>query len=338
MHIQVKQEANHFNFIRLFAAFLVFYGHAFVFMGTHTNTILGHGLGLFIFFTISGYLISMSWDLDPSLKRYFIKRSLRIFPALIVVILFSIFVLGPFMTTMSLKDYFDNPTLFRYFQNIFLYVSFYLPGVFENNHYPNAVNGSLWSLPVEFFMYILVAIFAQGKRYIKHISLGAFIIFAFLTIFWARVSPDPIVIYGSDLRQVAINGTFFWAGAVMYHWNIKRFFSFESFVIVLLILIFVYQWSYFYSIVSLVFIPFLVLSFGFSNSRYLSFFNKADYSYGFYIYAFPIQQSIIYLFPSISALWFLVSGFLVTMIFAALSWHIVEKPMMRLKPKKDCNV
>ena len=82
---------------------------------------LTHGLGLFIFFSISGYLISMSWDMDPSLKRYFIKRALRIFPALIVVVLLSVFVLGPLLTTWSLKDYFNSPSLSMYLKNIFLY-------------------------------------------------------------------------------------------------------------------------------------------------------------------------------------------------------------------------
>ncbi len=334
MKIVIKHEANHFNFIRLFAAFLVFCGHAYVLSGRKIDIALSHGLGLFIFFSISGYLISMSWNLDPSIKRYFIKRALRIFPALAVVVVLSVFVLGPMMTTLSLKEYFDSPALWRYMENIFLHISFYLPGVFEHNHVPNAVNGSLWSLPVEFFMYILVAIFAQGKEYMKYVVLIAFLIFCILTVTWARVTSEMLVIYGTDIRQVVIDGTFFWAGAVMYHWNIKQYFSFETFVIALLLLIFVSQWGAVYSIVSLALIPFVVLAFGFSKSHYLSIFNKADYSYGFYIYAFPVQQSIIYLFPEISITWYLISGFVVTMFFAVLSWHFVEQPMMRLKPKK----
>ena len=184
------------------------------------------------------------------------------------------------------------------------------------------------------FMYILVALFAQGRQYIKYIVLGVFIVFAILTVTWARVTQDMVVVYNTDLRQIIIDGTYFWAGATMYHWNIKRFFSFELFVIALLLLLFLHQWHQLYAIASFILVPFLVLSFGFSKANYLSIFNKADYSYGFYIYAFPVQQSIIYLFPAISTLWYLVSGFIVTMFFAVLSWHFVEKPMMRLKPKK----
>lgn len=334
MSIQPRQDANHFNFIRFIAAFLVFYGHAYIFMGHPLNTFLNHELGVFIFFAISGYLISLSWERDPSIMRYFQRRSLRIFPALIVVVLLSIFILGPIMTTWTWDKYFSSPYLFSYLKNIFLYISYYLPGVFEHNTVPNAVNGSLWSLPAEFFMYILVVIFAQKKKYTKYIVGFVFILFASLTVLWARVSPHMIVIYGTDMRQVVITGTFFWAGAVMYHWDFKKYFTFENFIIVLLLLLFLYRWPYIYSIASLFLIPFLVLTFGFSNAHTLLFFNKFDYSYGFYIYAFPVQQSIIYLYPNITPFMFLSFGFVITMIFASLSWHYVEQPMMQFKPKR----
>jgi len=329
------QESNHFNFIRLFAAFLVFYGHAYIFMGHPISIILNHEMGLFIFFSISGYLISLSWSKDPSIIRYIKRRSLRIFPALIVVVLLSIFILGPIMTTWPLDKYFSSPHLYSYFKNIFLYISYYLPGVFEHNVVANAVNGSLWSLPAEFLMYLIVIIIGQKRLWTKYLTLLLFIIFGTLTIVWARVDTQAYVIYNTDVRQVLITGTYFWAGALLFHWNIKRLFSFESFVIVTLFLFFIYQWSYIYSIISMILIPFLVLTFGFSNAHILKIFNKFDYSYGFYIYAFPVQQSIIYLYPNITPLFYLISGFVLTMLFAALSWHFVEEPMMKFKPKKS---
>lgn len=333
MKIDAKQESNQFNFIRLFAAFLVFYGHAHILMGGSVNTVLDHGLGVFIFFAISGYLISMSWEKDPSLRRFFIRRSLRIFPGLIAVTFLSTFVLGPILTTWTLHDYFTSLQLLLYLKNIFLYISYNLPGVFEHNIYPNAVNGSLWSLPVEFFMYILVAVFGISYKYTKYVVLGILFLFLFLALA-SKTAPDIIIVYGVDLRSVITTGVFFWAGAVIFHWNIKRFFSFEGFVMAIFCLIFIYQWNDLYSIASLLIIPFAVLSFGFSHSNILSLFNKFDYSYGFYIYAFPIQQAILYLMPKTSLLLFLSTGFIVTMIFAALSWHFIERPMMLLKPKQ----
>lgn len=335
MTINNPENTNHFNFLRMFAAFLVFYGHSHVFLALPLHTVLNHEIGLYLFFSISGYLISMSWEKDPSLKRFFIKRSLRIFPALIVVTLLSVFLLGPIMTTWVLSDYFMDKNIFLYLKNIFLYISYALPGVFEHNVVPNAVNGSLWSLPVEFLMYILIAIVGQNFKTTKYFIFILFVLFSSLTITWANHSNDQLIIYGTNAKDIIRTGVFFWAGAFMYHWNIKQYFSFESFALSLLCLIFLYQWNDAYTLVSLFLIPFTVLSFGFSESKFLSFFNKSDYSYGFYIYAFPVQQSIVYLYPHISLFDFLSVGLIITMIFAVLSWHLIEKPMMHLKVRKN---
>ena len=335
MSLQDKHTTNHFNFIRLFAAFLVFYGHSYVLTGSVAHTFFNHEVGIYIFFAISGYLISKSWHNDPSLKRFFIRRSLRIFPALAVVILLSILLLGPLMTTLSTEQYFHSPHIYNYLTNIFLYITFYLPGLFEHNPVPNAVNGSLWSLPAEFFMYIVVAFIGKIKNSAKYITLALFISFVLISLLWAK-SPtsQPLVIYATDLRQVIITGAYFWAGSLMYHWNFKRFFNFENFTIALIVLVFSYQFPHIYGYISIFIIPFLVLSFGLSSSNSLSIFNKFDYSYGFYIYAFPIQQSVAYLFPSIHIAIYLLSTFTITMLLSALSWHLIESPMLRLKPKR----
>jgi len=336
MKIVTHQETNQFNFLRLFAAFLVFFGHGHVLLGLVPTTVLSHGLGVYIFFSISGYLISMSWDKDPSLYRFFIRRSTRIFLALIVCILLSVVILGPILTTLSMKDYFAHGATLIYIQNILLHISYYLPGVFEQNPVPNAVNGSLWSLPVEFMMYILVAVIGSivGKFYLKYIVLILFIFLLFTTKYWALETQDFIIFYGMDLKTIVYTGVYFWAGAFFYHFNFKKYFSFETFAIVFLLLIFMFQWENIYSWLSYFLIPFVVLSFGFSASNYLNIFNKADYSYGLYIYAFPVQQTMVYLYPKLSINSHLIIGFTITIILASLSWHLIEKPSLRLKPKK----
>lgn len=329
-------ENNQFNFLRLFAAFLVFYGHGLIFLGHIPNTILGHKLGVYIFFAISGYLISMSWDREPNIVSYFIKRALRIFPALVVVVSLSVLLLGPLLTTLPLKEYFANEHTIGYFSNIILYVTYYLPGVFESLPVPNAVNGSLWSLPVEFLMYILVAVlgvFFRGKM--TFVAPLLFLILAYFTISWALVTEDFIVVYGINIKSIIYTSVYFWAGATIYHLNLKRFFSFESFVLVFLVLIFLYQWKQIFNVALLFFLPFLVLCFGLSKSQKLSFFNKADYSYGLYIYAFPVQQTLVFLFPQNGLLFHLSIGFFITLLLSALSWHYIEKPMLSLKPKSN---
>ncbi|MDD3609828.1 MAG: acyltransferase [Halothiobacillaceae bacterium] len=334
--MNAHQEGNQFNFLRFFAAFLVFYGHQYILSGSWPGTALSHNMGVYIFFVISGYLISMSWDKDPSLGRFFIKRSVRIFPALFVCVLLSVFVLGPAVSSLSVYEYFESVPTWVYLGNVFLHVSYYLPGVFEGNPHPNSVNGSLWSLPVEFLMYILVAVLGvllNSAKLVKYSVLFVFLVFLLLTKFWALDAKEVIVFYGMDLKTVIYTGVFFWAGALMYHLKAWRYFTFEIFVLSLLVFLFSLQWGEVASWLQYILVPLLVLSFGFSSVKVLRFFNKADYSYGLYIYAFPVQQFLVFVNPG-HLYWNLFIGFAVTLVFAALSWHWVEKPFLAMKPKR----
>jgi len=56
-----------------------------------------------------------------------------------------------------------------------------------------------------------------------------------------------------------------------------------------------------------------------------------DYSYGIYIYAFPVQQSIAALFPGISILQMILISAIVTTLLAILSWHLLERRSLKLK-------
>ena len=155
-----EQRTNNFDFVRFAAAFFVIYGHCNILFGYSPPLILGmniSSIGVTIFFSLSGFLVTDSWERQPRLTSFFIKRSLRIFPALIVVTLLTTFVLGPLMTRDVLSEYLRNPQTWDYLRNALLYISYSLPGVFAENIYKDAVNGSLWSLPPEFFCYICVA-------------------------------------------------------------------------------------------------------------------------------------------------------------------------------------
>lgn len=152
---------NNFDLLRFIGAALVLFGHSFVFLGRPEPLAFGwlpYGpLGVYMFFTISGFLIVKSWNYDPCWYRFLARRALRIFPALAVCILLTLFVLGPALTTVSLTDYFRNPATYLYLLNVILLPIYSLPGVFADNTFPNAVNGSLWSLPLEFALYLSVA-------------------------------------------------------------------------------------------------------------------------------------------------------------------------------------
>lgn len=329
-------KSNNLNALRLIAAGLVLYGHSFVFLGLREPLFLSWlplgVLGVFVFFTISGYLVSQSWERDPHWLRFFSRRALRIFPGLMVCVLLSILVLGPLLSSLSIKDYFSHAATWGYLENIFLFITYYLPGVFEKNRVANAVNGSLWSLPAEFFMYCIVAVagLISSKRWI---SMLLFVFFALMSYFWAHRTQDMLVIYRTDVRQVFMCGTYFWAGAVFYKYRLDAYFNLTNTMAACILLLCLVPDIELLRTASWVFLPFVVLAFGFSNSPALTrLLGNSDLSYGIYIYAFPIQQAIVFLYPNIGLLSYLIVCFSLTSILAFLSWHLVESKALSFKP------
>ena len=328
---------NNLNTLRLVSAWIVLYSHAFSLAGKPTPLFLSWiplgPLGVYVFFIISGYLVIESWQRDPNVFRFFARRVLRIFPGFVVCIGLTVFVLGPVLTTLPLYDYITSPLTRGYLENIALYISYSLPGVFALNVYPNAVNGSIWSLPIEFAMYIGIAavgVLRGGKYAVLILALSS----AAVTYFWANHATGATIFFASDLRQIFICGTYFWLGAIFYLWNLKRFFSLSNVIIAMIILLSLEPWSTWLQVAAWAFLPLLVLGFGLSYSPLFSrFTSKGDYSYGIYIYAFPVQQTVSMYFPKESVSFQIVLSSVFAIVLAVISWHVVEQPALNLKPK-----
>jgi peptidoglycan/LPS O-acetylase OafA/YrhL len=337
MTSSVNVNRNNLDAVRIGAAFLVLVGHCYVLKGLpefHFLSWLPLGpLGVYIFFTISGYLVVESWRRDPHIVRFFARRALRIFPGLAVCILLTTFVLGPSLTSLPLKEYFAHPLIPLYLWNIALYPVFALPGVFEHNVLPHAVNGSLWSLPIEFLMYLVVGVVGllRGNRWTL---LALALVSAGLCLFWANTATEMLVVYASDLRQAVLCGTYFWVGAVFREFDLKRYFSLSGTVLAFVVLFSLEPWTPTLRAASWVLIPTLVLSFGFARSPALSWLTRSgDYSYGVYIYAFPVQQTVVSLWPNLAVGPYIVLVSAIVLVLAAASWHLVEAPALRLKPR-----
>ncbi len=193
MNQKKNQRDNNFDFLRFLAASVVIVSHNFVIFrlkepGLYNYNTLG-GIGVSIFFVMSGFLITKSWKENPHFITFLKKRSLRIFPALFFIILFCSFVLGPIVTTLDLIEYFKNGQTWSYLKNLFLYpFQFNLPGVFQNNPFPNVVNGPLWTLPIEFLMYVSIGIIGLfgliNKKIIVPIIIISLLILNLLILFY----------------------------------------------------------------------------------------------------------------------------------------------------------
>jgi peptidoglycan/LPS O-acetylase OafA/YrhL len=344
---------NNLTALRWFAACLVLYGHAFVFLGLPEPLFLQWvpmgPLGVYIFFAISGYLVAQSWQRDPSVPRFLAKRALRIFPGLLVCTLLSVLALGPWLTTLDIATYWRNEHTLGYFTNLALYMTYHLPGVFAQNKLPHAVNGSLWSLPVEFFMYLLLAILGlcsawfsktnsasqsiQEPSKCSHwLTVMATVSLMGLTALWAWPSTDAWVFYRTDLRQIPLCGVYFMVGASLFQLKLNKYFSLSNVVLAVVLWLCLSREPQVFAMASWVVLPFVVLAFGLGRHTWLSRWHARDYSYGIYIYAFPVQQTWVSFWPQMPLWAYLLCTFVTTVALAALSWHFVERPSLKFKP------
>ncbi|WP_057380457.1 acyltransferase family protein [Pseudomonas aeruginosa] len=156
---------NSMNIMRLLAALAVIYGHASAVTGRGPGDLflqfVGYkfigGVAVDVFFVLSGFLITASAMSGKGIRYFVVSRVLRIYPALIICVVLSVFLLGPLLTVSH--EYWVSTATWRYlFGNATAYrTEYFLPGVFSGLHDP-AVNGSLWSLLVEVRLYLMVGI------------------------------------------------------------------------------------------------------------------------------------------------------------------------------------
>ena len=345
----VTPEPHHHNnltALRWFAACLVLYGHAHAFLGLPEvlfMQIVPMGLlGVYIFFAISGYLVAQSWSRDPHVLRFMAKRALRIFPGLVVCTLLSVLVLGPLLTSLDANAYWQNEHTLGYLSNIALYISYHLPGVFANNAWPHAVNGSLWSLPVEFFMYLLLALIGlvgalvqaalNNQRATAWLVGGMSLLFIALAALWALPTQEAMVVYRTDLRHIPMCGVYFMVGASLYCFQWEKHFTLSNVLLALVAWLSLSHRTQWFAMASWLVLPFVVMAFGLARHPWLVRMHTRDYSYGIYIYAFPVQQTVASFWPQMPLPAYLLSTFVITVALAAISWHFVEKPALKLKP------
>ncbi|MDR3543876.1 MAG: acyltransferase [Desulfosporosinus sp.] len=330
---------NNFDFIRFVAAVLVVISHSFpLSLGNNLREplmILTKGqltlgtMAVDIFFIISGFLITQSYDRSNNFIRFIKARVLRIYPALIVVVFLSAFILGPIVTSLSITDYFRSYQTYRYLTSAFIFhaLSNNLPGVFSNNIYAPAVNGSLWTLAYEFKFYLLVGFLGLTRILNRKTVLALFLLSFASSIFLTT---------HKGLMQYCHLLNFYSAGMLIYlareyiPLNIKL--AFTSFVLLLISCfighlqdVSVFCGSYF------------IMYFAFNTRLNLSNFAKyGDFSYGVYIFAFPVQQTIIHFFGGSMAYPILIFLYSlpIVLLCAILSWHLVEKVALQLKSYK----
>lgn len=329
---------NSFNFIRLIAAVSVVYSHSYAIVGAHEPRIGSVNLGetgVWIFFLLSGYLVSASWHQHPRFNIFLAKRALRIFPGLLVMLVTTI-IIGALFSTLKLHDYLSSQQTVSYLNNIFLYVpQFSLPGVFDTNRYPSVVNGSIWTLSYEFTMYIAIGIIGAAKLYrivnIKKIWLTLLIICFVVYVTWQDI-PSFSLFYLNIRSLLPFVLMFFTGVYVQERFDITKTKPIIGILMLGLFLMGCHFFPYLAPIFAATSLAYAIFSFG--SLPHGAWLQKwGDFSYGIYIYAFPIQQAVEHVTKTGNELkLFLISMALVTPL-AILSWFLVESPALKLKKK-----
>jgi len=347
--MEKRHRQDGFDYIRLIAALMVLVGHAFIIMGGESPIFLRvigiHLFGVMIFFSISGYLIADSWVRDQSVLRYLARRSLRLVPALIPVILLTTFLLGPALTTLSLREYLINSKTYAYLGNIFLYLQLSLPEVFPNNPIPLRVNSSLWTLDIEFLMYLLLPAlsFLRGRKNAL-IFIISTCLFAIANTFFEIGGPekalgiDNAVLITNIANTTKVSMCFMAGAAVRYALGGKKIplgLAAGVFILTIGLHYFTTANPYLLNILLAFSLPCFINALGDLPKVDLPSLNRiGDLSYGVYLYAFPIQQIIAqFLIGQVSVLTAILLATFPTVFFAYASWHLIEKKALALKPK-----
>lgn len=322
---------NSFDIVRFAAATAVLVSHHAPLSGRPEPIVpfmhdtLG-GFAVTVFFVMSGYLMAQSLSRDTNFVRFGVARMLRVVPLFVIALLFSSGVM-----LFAFSNYSQIPAHISYVKtNLLMFftggVQYGIPGILEGR--PNtSVNGSLWTLPYEIWMYLGVyVLFVLDKKYVKY-GLGLL----FIIFLWKQQTPPGLgatIILGVHFDSYFFGklGFAFFSGTLigLYYSRIKYF---TSLAIASAATLAVLHYFPIFDSSNLRIFLLAVLVIAICNARTFAAFGKfGDPSYGIYVFAFPIQQLMI--------LW--ISGFyrsmlaslVATVLLAYLTWHLLEKRVM----------
>lgn len=323
---------NNFDAIRLLAALAVLIGHAWPLTGRDGAPAIGtipiYTLGVYVFFSMSGYLISRSWMEDSRPFAFLARRCARIFPALIVVVVVAVFVVGPLMSNLHGSQYFSSSDTYWYLTNVFLVASYSLPGVFVDQP-TSAVNGSLWTIGPEFVCYLLVLSFGVLAFALRRVMRESTIAVVLLGSLAAVLVVALSTIDTGDLRATFRACIFFLVGACIARLKWRptpvAVVAFAGLVAGVALIApastLAIMWLA---------LPVIVVGVGTMSWPGLRAVGRVgDLSYGTYLWGFPVQQVVTATLPRLPLPTNVAIVVAVTLCIAFASWWVLERRVLR---------
>lgn len=318
--IETSGRTNNFDVLRLVAATMVLVSHSFPLTGSReggfpgTNDTVGF-VGVLVFFSISGFLITQSWLTDPRPWSFLVKRARRILPGLAASLIVTAYVIGTLVTTLPTAQYLSSPVPVKFVVlNLAQLTNYELPGVFTSNH-SHGANGSLGTLPVEVKAYaavLVIGMIAASRRPLHRLAWSVLLI------------PLVVASYGTGVKPPHTLTQLFllFVGASAFYLLRRRIVLSPWFLVVAVI-----AWQASYSLpfyghiaVQALAFPYIVLFLAYRWISPLRFLVRpGDVSYGMFIWAFPIQQTVVHLWPQITPWKLIAVAFPATYFIALIS-------------------
>jgi peptidoglycan/LPS O-acetylase OafA/YrhL len=331
---------DNFKLVRLLAASAVIYGHAHALANNQSiprdlvslvlDVSYSGEVAVWAFFVVSGFLVMGSWHHSQDVRVFLQARARRVWPGLLAVLLITTLLLGPLCSTRSFAQYFADSNTWQYFYGnaLYFHLQWDLPGVFLQNQRAGIVNGSLWTLPFEVISYFAVAL-AGWLGVFKRPKLTGVTCIVLAAAFFPCMRA-----HGMQFIRPEHEELFFAFALGASAFLLRRFIPISALgvlaaaMIVLLcggqvelkrlsIILFIGYFAFW-------------LAYAFKPWAWLE--RRGDYSYGIYLWGFPIQQALTHHFHTWNAVQLALASWLLVLIPAGLSWHFVEKYW--IKPRR----
>jgi peptidoglycan/LPS O-acetylase OafA/YrhL len=282
-----------------------------------------------MFFALSGFLVAGSLDRCKTLVSFLGLRALRIVPALFVETILSAFFLGLIFTTLPLREYFTDKLFYTYFLNIFGSIHYFLPGVFTHNAWGAHVNNQLWTLPYELECYftlsvlVFIGIVKKPKLFISFLVIYNIALFGY---YLTRSHVPSVTVAGPILVECFMLGVagYLYRARIGWSWQLGLLSAAAT-----LTCLSISAGDYFCALPA----TYLTIYLGLMQPKRIARLLSGDYSYGIFLYGFPLQQAVAATIGPHEWYMNFLLAFPLTVGLAVISWNRVEKPALQMRPQ-----
>ncbi|PCI53097.1 MAG: acyltransferase [Alphaproteobacteria bacterium] len=328
--------ANHFTLLRWILAGLVALGHMWLLTTNYEPFRIHDWTGSYMavngFFMLSGLLIAKSLHTRRNMKAYAISRALRIYPALIILLLAFAFVFSPLFSNPGGAQNIYSGETWRYVLRVLTLGD---PqgapgGIFAGNREAD-FNGPLWTIRFEMVAYIMAGLaFMVGA--VTKLWRTVFAFLAVQTLYMLLPFLIDVNTLPASILPLLRLSSVFLMGMVLWHAPILR--NPRWWWMGILFATFALLGSTIVGELSAnLALAALLMKFGLPQKSVPALTRIPDYSYGLYIWHYPVMQVVMWLFPDFGPFALMATSTPIFILLAGLSWYVIEKPALKLKAK-----